>query len=125
MVVEDYREVNDNNINFDVKTKAKFETDGKVRQLELLITTRQTHPLLGFNWMEKSKFHKLFPKDHTIKNIEVDIQLREGAKLIQQNDRPIPIHLKLAEEKEIEKLKKQGHIENTKNIDKKCFVSRR
>ena len=32
---------------------ASNEIDGEVRQLELLITTKQTHPLLGLNWMEK------------------------------------------------------------------------
>ena len=32
---------------------ANIKIDGKVKQLELLITTKQTHPLLGLNWMEK------------------------------------------------------------------------
>ena len=71
----------------------------------------------------KSKFHKLFPKNHTIKNIEVDIQLKEGAKLIQQKGRPIPNYLQPAMEKDIEKLKNQGHIKKAKNIDENCFVS--
>ena len=35
------------------KTIANVKSDGKVRQLELLITTRQTRPLLGLKWMEK------------------------------------------------------------------------
>ena len=68
----------------------------------------------------ESKFHKLFTKNHTIKNIEV-IPIQEGAKLIQQKCRPI--HLQTAVEKEIEKLKKEGHIEKARNIDKNCFVS--
>ena len=31
---------------------ANIEIDRKVKQLELLITTKQTHPLLGLNWMK-------------------------------------------------------------------------
>ena len=38
---------------FEGKTIANVESDVNVRQLELLITTRQTHPLLGLNWMEQ------------------------------------------------------------------------
>ena len=151
-VSEDYRDVNDNKIKFGGKTLTNIEIDGKSKQLELLITTKQTHPLLGLNWMKelgltlktetphqsknnisrpdqnnngtdadialpKSKFHKLFTETHTVKIVEVDIQLKEGSKLIQQKGRPIPIHLQPAVEKEIEKLKKQGHIEEAKNID--------
>ena len=157
-VSEDYRDVNDNKIKFEGKTLENIEIDGKSKQLELLITTKQTHPLLNLNWMKelgitlktetprqsinninqqdqsnkdsdadietlKSKFHKLFTENHRANNIEVDIQLKEGSKLIQQKGRHIPIHLKPAEEKEIEKLKKQGHIERVKNIDENCFES--
>ena len=71
----------------------------------------------------KRKFHKLFNENHTVNNIEVDIQLKEGAKLIQQKGRSIAIHLQPAVEKEIEKLKDQGHIEKANDIDETCFVS--
>ena len=49
--------------------------------------------------------------------MEVDIQLKDDAKLIQQKGRPIPIHLQQAVGKEIEKLKILGHIEKAENID--------
>ena len=55
--------------------------------------------------------------------MEVDIQLKKAAKLIQQKGRPILIHLQPAVEKEIEKIKNQGHIEKANNIDETCFVS--
>ena len=55
--------------------------------------------------------------------MEVDIQLKDDAKLIQQKGRPIPIHLQQAVGKEIEKLKKLCHIEKAENIDENCFVS--
>ena len=71
----------------------------------------------------KRKFHKLFNENHRINIVEEDIQLTEEAKLIQQNSRPIPIHLQPAVKKEIEKLKNQGYIEKTNNIDETCFVS--
>ena len=55
--------------------------------------------------------------------IEVKIQLKEDARLIQQKGRPIPIHLQQSVGKEINKLIKQGHIEKANNIDENCFVS--
>ena len=51
-ITEDYRDVNNNKRKFEGKTTANIEVDGKMRQLELPITTRQTHPLLRLNWME-------------------------------------------------------------------------
>ena len=71
----------------------------------------------------KTKFKKLFNENHTVNGLEVKIQLKEDAKLIQQKGRPIPIHLQQSVEKEIEKLIKQGHIEKANNIDEICFLS--
>ena len=70
----------------------------------------------------KRKF-KLFHEYYTVKGLEVKIQLKEDARLIQQKGRPIPIHLQQLVEKEMNKLIKQGHIENPNNIDENCFVS--
>ena len=69
------------------------------------------------------KVPKLFHENKTIKGMEVDIQLKLDAKLIQQKGRPIPIHLQPAVGKEIEKLKKDGHIERATNIKENSFVS--
>ena len=145
-----YSDLNDNRIRFEGKTTAKVEINGTRKELELLITTKKTNPPLGLDWMEKlgitletsktapqkhqikenpdvtklkTKFKKLFNENHTINELEVKIQLKEDAKLIQQKGRPIPIHLEQSVEKEIEKLIKQDHIEKAKNIDKNCFVS--
>ena len=71
----------------------------------------------------KRKFTKRFIENQTVKNIEVDIQLKEGAKLIQQEGEPIPVPLQPGVEKRIDKLKIQGHIEKAKSIDKNCFLS--
>ena len=145
-VETEYRDVNDNRIRFEGKTTAKEEINGTRKELELLIT----NPLLGLDWMKKlgitletgktvpqkhqikenpdvtklkTKFKKLFNENHKVNKLEVKIQLKEDAKLIQQKGRPIPIHLQQSVEKEIEKLIKQGHIEKTNNIDENCFVS--
>ena len=71
----------------------------------------------------KRKFKKLFHENHTVKGLEMEIQLKEDARLIQQKGRPIPIHLQQSVEREITKLMKQGHIEKANNIDENCFVS--
>ena len=146
----EYRDVNNNKIQFEGKTIANVEINGETKKLELLITTKNTNPLLGLDWMKqlgiklemektnpkiqnvkedpdttelKRKFKKLFHENKTIKGIEVDIELKPDAKLIQQKGRPIPIHLQPAVGKEIEKLKKNGHIEKATNINENCFVS--
>ena len=53
-----------------------------------------------------------------VKNVEVDIKLKEGSKLIQQKGRPIPIHLQPAVEKEIEKLKNRVTSKKQKTLTK-------
>ena len=41
----EYRDVNDNRIQFEGKTIAKVEIDGKQKELEILVTTKRTNPL--------------------------------------------------------------------------------
>ena len=48
-----YRDVNDNRIQFEGKTTAKVEIDGKQKELEILVTTNRTNPLLVLDWMKK------------------------------------------------------------------------
>ena len=146
----EYRDVNNNRINFEGKTIAIVEIGGKRNDLDILVTTKKTKPLLGLDWIEKlgktldtgktgpqvnhiiedpdittlkRKFKKLFHENHTVEGLEVKIQLKKDARLIQQKRRPIPIRLQQSVEKEITKLMKQGHIETTNNIDENCFVS--
>ena len=146
----EYRDVNDNRIKFERKTIAIVEIDGKRNDLEFLVTTKKTNPLLGLDWMKKlvitldtgktgpqknhiiedpdnttlkKKLKNSFPENHTVEGLEVKIQLKEDARLIQQKRRPIPIHLQQSVGKEINQLMKQGHIEKENNIDKNCFVS--
>ena len=56
-VTIDYRDLNDNKIKFEGKTTANIRIDGKERQLELLVTTKQTHPLLWIRLDGKTQNH--------------------------------------------------------------------
>ena len=48
-ITVDYRDVNDNTIKFEGRTTANVELDGTKQQLELLVTTKNTHPLHGLD----------------------------------------------------------------------------
>ena len=99
----EYKDVNNNKIKFEGKTTANVKINGETKNLELLITTKRTNPLLGLDWMNqvgikldtensnlkiqnmqeypdvielKRKFTKLFHENKTVKGIEVDIQLK-------------------------------------------------
>ena len=124
------------------------EINGQQKNLEILITTKKTNPLLGLDWMGKlgitldtgpqinhvkedpdstslkRKFKKLFHENHTVKGLEVKIHLKDDTRLLQQKGRPIPIHLQQSDEKEINKLRKQGHIEKANNIPKIVLLAR-
>ena len=125
----DYRNVNGNRIKFQDKTTAIIEKDRTKQQLELLITTKNTHPLLGLDWMGKlgmtfetdkispninhkqtentidriitlkHKFNKVFTDNQTEKMWKCTSFERRGKKLLQQKSRPIPIHLQPSLEK--------------------------
>ena len=49
----EYRDVNNNKIKFGGKTTAKVEINGETKNVELLITTKRTNPLLGLDWMNQ------------------------------------------------------------------------
>ena len=114
--------------------------------MQLLITERNDiTPLLGMDWLKKfkltignirfddnnqsekrqivEKFPDLFENNTTIKDAEINIQLKPGHYPIKQKARPIPLHLQEAVGKEIEKLTKSGHLERVKQVDEDCFVS--
>ena len=72
----------------------------------------------------KRKFKQLLTENKRLKNVEVDIQLKEGAKMIQQKGRPLPIRFQPAVGKETERQRKRKrkprektmHIGKAKNI---------
>ena len=67
------------------------------------------------------KFPYMFENNGTIKHTEINIQLNPGQYPINQNARPIPLHLQDVG-RQLEKLIKAGHLEKVKNVNEDCFV---
>ena len=64
-----------------------------------------------------------FKNNTTIKDTELNIQLKPGHYPVKQKARPIPLHLQEEVGRELEKLIKTGHLEKEKHVDEDCFVS--
>ena len=129
-----YKDVSDNKIAFLGQTKALVKTNNTTLQLPLLITKANITPLMELDWMNrlaitlnttnedvkihnikmdevekktlklKNEFKDLFYNNTEIKNLEVKIDLKEGAKIIQQKGRPVPIHLQNQVAEDIKRL---------------------
>ena len=114
--------------------------------MEILIPERtDITPLVGMDWMKTfkliieriqlsesnqserekifGKFQGLFENNETIKDTEINIQLKPGHYPIKQKARPVPIHLQEDVERELKKLIRTGHLEKTNDLDEDCFVS--
>ena len=96
---ERYQSVNKNEIDFMGKTWLTVECNGTSTELPMLITKRNDiTPLLGVNWLKQlpitinkitldneigqseniyKNYHKLFTTNHTKKNAEVKIQIKQ------------------------------------------------
>ena len=97
--------------------------------MEILITERtDMTPLLGMDWMRKfkltiskiqladnnqserekvfNKFPDLFENNDTIKDTEINIQLKQGHYPVKQKARPIALHLQEHVGRELEKFDK-------------------
>ena len=69
------------------------------------------------------KHRDLFENNHTVKVLEVKIQLKPDHKPVQQKGRRIPIHLQKVVTKEIKKLINAGHLTRVNDIKQDNFVS--
>ena len=148
-----YKDVNDNKIDFLGQTKALVKTNGTTLQLPLLTTKANITPLMGLDWMKrlgitlntttddikihnikmdetekkilklKNEFKDLFDNNTEIKDLELKIDQKEDAKKIQQKGRPVPIHLQNQVAEEIKRLIKNGYLERATEITEDCFVS--
>ena len=141
-----YQDVNKNEVKFRGKIPVDIEYENNKQKMPLLITERNDiTPLLGMDWLKKfkltignirlddnnqsekrqivEKFPDLFKNNTTIKDAEINIQLKPGHHPVKQKARPILLHLQEAVGKEIEKLTKSGHLERVKQVDEDCFVS--
>ena len=102
--------------------------------MEILITERtDITPLLGMDWMKKFKltigrmqlvdnsqserekvfnnFPDLFENNETIKDDEINIQLKPGHYPVKQKARPVSLHLQKDVGRELERLIKSRHLE--------------
>ena len=68
-------------------------------------------------------FSDLFYNNNEIKGLEVKIKLKEGAQIIQQKGRPIPIHLQDQVANELKRLIENGYLKTVAEITEDCFVS--
>ena len=148
-----YKDVNDNKIDFLGQTKALVKTNSTTLQLPLLITKANITPLMGLDWMKrlritlntttddikihnikmdetekkmlklKNEFKDLFYNNTEIKDLDVKIDLKEDAKIIHQKGRPVPIHLQNQVAEEIKRLMKKRYLERAREITEDCFVS--
>ena len=149
----DYKDVNDNKIEFIGQTNATVKTNTTTLQLLLLITKANITPLMGLDWMKrlkittnsnteaikihnkrtdqnekrilklKNEFKDLFYNNTEIKDTVVKINLKENANLIQQKGKPIPIYLQDQVAEELKRLTKKGYLERATEINEDCFVS--
>ena len=148
-----YKDVNNQRIEFTGQTNALVKTNKETIELPLLITKAKTSPLMILDWMQRlqinlssnneaiqihnikldnmdkkiiklqNDFNDLFYNNKEIKNLSVKVQLKEGAQIIQQKGRPIPIHLQDQVALELKRLIKHGYLERATEITEDCFVS--
>ena len=64
----------------------------------------------------------MFESNETIKDAEINIQLKPGHYPVKQKARPVPLHLQKDVGRELERLIKSGHLEKINNVDEDCFV---
>ena len=141
-----YQDVNKNEVKFRGKIPVNLEYENNKQKMEILITERtDITPLLGMDWIKQfkltigriqladnsqserekvfNKFPDLFENNETIKDAEINIQLKPGHYPVKQKARPVPLHLQKDVGRELERLMKSGHLEKINNVDGDCFVS--
>ena len=141
-----YQDVNKNEVKFRGKIPADVEYENNKQKMQILITERNDiTPLLGMDWMKKfkltkgnirteesnqsekkkgiEKFPDLFENNTTIKDSDINIQLKPGHYPVKQKARPIPLQLQEDVGKELERIIKTGHLEKVKYVDEDGFVS--
>ena len=145
-ITNQYQDVNKNGVKFRGKIPVDMEYENNKQKMEILITERtDITPLLRMDWMKKfqltigriqltetnqsekekviNKCPDLFENNRTVKDTEINIQLKPVHYPVKQKARPIPLHLQEDVRRELEKLIKAGHLEKVNNADEDCFVS--
>ena len=127
--------------------------NGKMQKnvTKLITENKNTQPLLGPDWLDKleiglqgnkntniilhietdgrhdkiiNEYEEQFKKlIQTIKDLTIDIHLKQDSKPIQQKRPPVPIHFQKTVKQELEKLIKKGHLEKADKTTENCFIS--
>ena len=141
-----YQDVNKNEVKFRGKIPVNTEYENNKQKMEILITEgTDITPLLGMYWMKTfkltigkiqlaknnqserekifGKFQDLFENNETIKDTEINIQLKPGHYPIKQKARSVPLHLQEDVERELKKLIRLRHLEKINDVDEDRFVS--
>ena len=141
-----YQDVNKNEVKFRGKIPVNLEYENNKQKMEILITERtDITPLLGMDWMKKykltigriqladnnqserekvfNKFPDLFENIETLKDAEINIQLKPGHYPVKQKARPVPLNLQKDVGRELERLIKSGHLEKINTLGEDYFVS--
>ena len=141
-----YQDVNKNEVKLRGKIPVNVEHEHNKQKMKILITERtDITPLLGMDWLKKfkltiskiqlaennqserekifNKFLDLLKTNETIKDTEINIQLKPGHYPVKLKARSIPLHFQEDVGRELEKLIKSGHLEKINDVDEDCFVS--
>ena len=94
-----------------------------LKQLPITINKIQLDEQTNQSEVIYAKINKLFETNHTIKDIEVKIQIKPGCYSIQQKARPTPYQLQKDVKNELDRLIKSGHLEQLETVEEDCFVS--
>ena len=70
-----------------------------------------------------NRFLDLFEINETIKDTDINIQLKPGHYSIKQKARPVPQHVQEDVEHDVEKPIRTGHLEKRNDVYEDCFVS--
>ena len=70
------------------------------------------------------KLQDLFENNETMKDTEINIQLKPGHYPIKQKARPVPLHLQENIERVLKKLIRTGHLEKINDVDEDCLYHR-
>ena len=144
-------DVNKNPIKFKGEAMVEVKTEKSKEILPILITeNKNTQPLLGLDWLDKleiglqgtkktnvirhvgederrkkiiDEHEDIFKNNHTIKDLTIDIQLKNDVKPIQQKGWPVPIHFQKSVHEELEKPIESGHLEKADKTTENCFIS--
>ena len=99
--------------------KINLSSNNKTKKIDNTKLDNMDKKIIKF----QNDFKDLFCNNKEIKNLSVKVHLKEGAQIIQQKEKPIPLHLPDQVARELKRLIKHGYLERATEITEDCFVS--